>query len=284
MSQVDTAYPFGTMGKQVRNQIENNFDVKIIVTSHNSKTGLGKTTLSILMAHAWDKHGWSAEEKAFMNAYKFHNAYKESKPGSVLIFDEIEQEADARRAMSSKNVDLTQMIATDRFRNLVSIYTLPAVSMLDNRMMEMADYWVNVMKRGEAHPYKIYVNDFTGDVIRSRIGKDDKDDDGETLNWLDPNQDYPNPRKQSLVEQVRNDKEYLDDMKEENASLSREYVEKDEVDKMVEKQTEASLRDFRDSVLTDLGEHTDLSSHQLSDLECFDLSQQRINQIQRENS
>jgi len=165
--------PFGTLGHEVKRDVhQRDLDAKIIITSHNSRPGLGKTTLAIKMARDFDKNGWNADEKAFMSAHEYHNAYEDLPSGSALVFDEIEGEADSRRAMSEKNVELSQAWAQNRYRNMITICTLPSVSMLDNRMLEMSDYWINVMGRGTAHPYRVLVNDFSGKVIRKRLDDD----------------------------------------------------------------------------------------------------------------
>lgn len=266
--------PFGTLGREIRKAIADDFDAKIIITSHNSKPGLGKTTLAIMMAHAWDPHGWSAEEKAFMQAYEFHNKYMEAPEGSVLLFDEIENEADNRRSMSGKNVNLTQMLATQRFRNIVSIYTLPTVSMLDNRMMELADYWINVMKRGEAHPYKIYVNDYDGTVSRKWIGQPEAGAEGEKLRWSEPERGT----------QAYRDKRYLDSMKEDHAHLEREYVPQTDVQKQVEQAREEAQRERRDTIIRSLMAHNDVKAGAgtIADLEGVDVSRPRVHQIVNE--
>jgi hypothetical protein len=260
---------FGTVGEEIKQAIRDDFDAKIIITSHNSKPGLGKTTLAIQMAHAWDPHGWTAEEKAFMNAHEFHNAYMNEPKGSVLLFDEIENEADSRRAMSGKNVNLTQMLATQRFRNIVSIYTLPTVSMLDNRMMEMADYWINVMRRGAAHPYKIYVNDFTGNVSRKWIGQPESGADGETIHWEEPERGT----------QPYRDKQYLDQMKKDHAHIEREHVPASEVEKRVEKAREKAQRERRDEIIQSIMANDYMSAGDLAEVSGVDVSRPRVHQI-----
>lgn len=264
-------YPFGTLGQEIRERIADDYDAKIIVTSHNSQPGLGKTTLAILMARAWDPHGWSAEDKAFMNAHEFHNAYMEEPEGTVLLFDEIENEADARRAVSSKNVELSQMLATQRFRNIVSIYTLPAVSMLDSRIMELADYWINVMDRGRAHPHKIYVNDYSGEVYRKWIGQADPGTEGEIITWSDLPDDST-------------DKEYLDDLKRQHAHLEREYVPQSEVHQQIDKAVEDAKREKRDTAICELYETVDgLSQSDLASMDWVGVSQPTVQRILSES-
>lgn len=271
MAQYEVRDGFGILGDEVRSMVDKNLDCKIVLTSYNSKPGLGKTTLAILMARAWDQHGWTAKEKGFVTYEKFANAYMESPPGTVLLFDEVENEADKRRANSVENVGLSQMLATQRARNIISIYTLPAISMLDSRVMELADYWVNVgigERKGVAFPYKLRVNDFSwvqrgkSTVYPQRLGNEF------TIKW----EDLPDNDK---------DKAYLDDKKPDLNSVDREYIPISKVKSREEKAAAQAERDRRDEIINGLFgcDRVDVSTHDLAEVQGIDLSQQRISQI-----
>lgn len=252
--------PFGKLGYEVkRDVLRNDMDAKIIITSHNSRPGLGKTTLAIRMARDFDANGWSAESKAFMDAYKYHNAYEDMSSGSVLLFDEIEGEADNRRSMSHKNVELSQAWAQNRYRNMVTICTLPSVNMLDKRMLEMSDYWINVMTRGVAHPYKVFVNDYTGQVYRDRMGND------AVIQYDDlPNDD--------------DDKQLLDEKKHERrSSVDQQYYSEDELEEKMKTAREQQEMEIRNEFIRRLKTDTQLQNTEIADL--FDLSQPRVSQI-----
>lgn len=263
-------YPFGTLGKEVLGRVDDNLDCKIVVTSYSSTPGLGKTTLAIQMARQWDRHGWSAEEKSFMQYEGFYNKYMDAPPGTVLLFDEVENEADARRANSGKNVGLSQLLATQRVRNIISIYTLPAVSMLDKRIMELADYWINVgvsYQKGVAYPHRLQVNDYSWvsggtQVTPRRLGDD------EIIRFNDLPDDDP-------------DKTFLDELKDEQNHLESEYIPESEADRRVKKAEKQARRDYRDDVIQCLynDDELDLSSYDIAELDVIDLSQQRVSQI-----
>lgn len=257
--------PFGKLGSQVKQDTHNkDLDAKIIVTSHNSRPGLGKTTLAIRMARDFDKHGWSAEQKGFMSAYEYHNAYDEQPPGSVLLFDEVEGEADNRRSMSSKNVELSQAWAQNRYRNMITICTLPSVSMLDKRLLEMSDYWINVIDRGVAHPYKIYINDFNGQIIRKRL------EDNAVISYSDLPDDDP-------------DYQYLKEKKHERrTSLDQQYYSEQEHHEILKRELEDAKMDLRDDLITELYHEHNLSLREIGKLSGIDLSKQRISQIARD--
>lgn len=255
--------PFGTLGAEVKRDVhQKDLDAKIIITSHNSRPGLGKTTLAIKMARDFDRREWNANEKAFMDAHKYHNAYEDLPEGSALLFDEIEGEADNRRSMSNKNVELSQAWAQNRYRNMITICTLPSVSMLDKRMLEMSDYWINVMDRGVAHPYRVLVNDFTGNIIRSRI------DDNATIHYSDlPDSDADY---QVLTEQKH---------KRRTSIGEQQYYKESEHREAIKKAREEARMNARNDWIQALVEETDLSSGDIANLELIEVSRPRVVQI-----
>ena len=150
---------------QFRQQrLEKNRDLKVIITSRNSTTGTGKTTLALWLALNWDTN-WTADEKATLSVREYLDTYRELDPGSVLLMDEAEQ-LDARRSMSQQNVDFAEKWMMMRVRNVTSILTLPTASALDKRLKELADVRINVHRRGRARVYKITVDDHNTSEVR----------------------------------------------------------------------------------------------------------------------
>jgi len=149
-------------------------DTKIIITSRNSTTGTGKTTLAVWLALNWDQYGFTAD-KATLEPSEYINKYLETRPGEVLIMDEAEQ-LDARRSMSSQNVDFADRWQQLRYRQVDSILTLPTSSALDKRLEELADIWINVIDRGLAEVYKTTVNDRSKEINQIPL---------QTITWPD---------------------------------------------------------------------------------------------------
>jgi len=150
---------------QMRDQrLAKNRDLKVIITSRNSTTGTGKTTLAVWLALNWDPN-WTAEQKGTLSVSEYLNTYKDLEPGSVLVMDEAEQ-LDARRSMSQDNVDFAEKWMMMRVRNVTSILTLPTSSALDKRLKELADIRINVHRRGRARVYKITVDDHDTSQVR----------------------------------------------------------------------------------------------------------------------
>jgi hypothetical protein len=145
-------------------RLQKNRDLKVIITSRNSTTGTGKTTLAVWLALNWDSE-WTADEKGALSVEGYLNTYPELEPGSCLVMDEAEQ-LDARRSMSQKNVDFAEKWMMMRVRNVTSILTLPTASALDKRLKELADVRINVHRRGKARVYKITVDDHNTSEVR----------------------------------------------------------------------------------------------------------------------
>lgn len=155
--------PLGPLHRLFVKRMEEGRDLKIIITALNSQTGTGKSTLGFYLAHQWNPiytdQEWTADANATLNVNEFKNLYREQPPGSVLIMDEAEQ-LDARRHMSSDNVDFSQDWMQMRVRQVCSILTLPTVSALDSRLEELADVWINVTRRGAAIVHGIQVQSY----------------------------------------------------------------------------------------------------------------------------
>jgi len=166
IDKVDYSISGSVTGTFIQNRYAENRDAKIIITSKGSTTGLGKTTLAILLCYFADEHGWDAETKGYIDVPDYISKYKEVPEHSALLIDEIEQGADSRRAMAQDNVDLSHAWAQLRYRNIVSVATLPSVSMLDKRLMELADLWINCVEKGKAIPHYLTINDYTGKLER----------------------------------------------------------------------------------------------------------------------
>jgi len=138
--------------------------------------------------------------------------------------------------------------------------------MLDNRMLELADYWVLVRRRGLAQPYRVEVNDFNGKVQRVPIRE------GEQITFQD-------------LHHTDEDKKYLDDIKDDlvmDLAADGDRVEASEHKKKVKKAREDASRETRDKAIYDLYKHSDLSYADISDLDWVGLSTQRAHKIANE--
>lgn len=255
---------FGTMVEDARDRLSNDNDIKILIQGKNSQTGIGKTTLAIELCRVIDRNEWDAETKAFIDVQEYLNSYLDYRKGSALLLDEIGAGADSRRSTSTENVNLSQGWQMLRARNIATIATLPSTSMLDKRLLELADYWVLVKARGIAQPYRIKVNDFNARIARKPLPGE------EHIKFPDlPERDT--------------DKQYLDSIKDSKVrSGGMETIPIPEHKQQVEDAEEAAAKETRDELIKSLYQSTDMSYAKIGDIPAIDLTKQTVGQIVRE--
>lgn len=154
-------------------------DMHVIVTAA-AETGVGKTTLAFTLAMLWDQNGWT-HEKATLDPREYAALYDDVEPGSVLLLDEVEQAADARRGGSRDNVNLSQNFATKRYRQVFGLMTAPSKGWVDGRIgNDSADYWIQALEtdqgrpKGEAKVYRLRENEHYEQSYSKRV---------ETISW-----------------------------------------------------------------------------------------------------
>lgn len=162
-------FQYTTLAMLILYRLLNNRDMKILITSSGSTTGTGKTTLAIHLCR-WirqasneifnDSITWNAEDYSFVELRPYFEAYKESESGEALLMDEIEYSADKRRSMSHENLAISQAWSILRYRNVVSVATMPSTEQLDKRLLTLADVWINVVFPGRANTYYLTTDDF----------------------------------------------------------------------------------------------------------------------------
>jgi len=187
-------------------RLETGRDMHTAITAA-SETGVGKTTLAYALCVMGDMSGWSVD-KATLDPAEYAHMYDsknycsdhdgtdevplstfercseceyELPPGSWLLGDEWEQAVDARRSNSKENVEASHQVATKRYRQIFSVYTLPSKSWMDNRFSNDAiDYWIQAKEgpagkpKGEATVYRVKNNEHKGASYVEKI---------ETFSW-----------------------------------------------------------------------------------------------------
>jgi hypothetical protein len=154
-------------------RIRSGRDLKIIVTAQNSETGVGKTTFAGWLALTWNKQfagqPWHCnpdnptEGMATLNPDQYFDIVQkvgtEWPAGTTVIVDDAE-ELDARRSMQDLNVEFSQRWMLMRLKQAITIITLPSPSAIDSRLEELADVWVNVLRRGRGLIHDLRVEDY----------------------------------------------------------------------------------------------------------------------------
>lgn len=157
--------------KEYLNRMAAGRDLKVVITAA-SETGVGKTTLALVLAIMWDIHGWTPD-RATLDPREYALKYDEVPPGSVLLLDEAEQAVDKRRGMSKDNLEVSHDFAAKRYRQVVGLLTAPSRGWLDERIgIDMVDFWIQAQEddqgrpKGEAKVYRLknnehYESDYT---------------------------------------------------------------------------------------------------------------------------
>jgi len=129
-------------------------DAKILVTAKDGQTGVGKSNLCDFLGHVVDTtaDGFTPE-KITIETERFLELYGELPPGSALVMEEAEQ-FDSRRSQRTENVEGSQKWQQARVREIVALLNLPDPSMIDRRFEQLADFWINVQRRGKARVYE----------------------------------------------------------------------------------------------------------------------------------
>jgi hypothetical protein len=237
-------------------------DMNIVITAA-SETGVGKTTLAVALAFALDQHGWTADKATVAQPAQYDHKYDQARPGSVLILDEAEKAADARRGMSSESVTISQTFATKRYRQVFSILTAPSKSWIDKRLgSDAADYWMQAQEtdlgrvKGEAKVYRLRTNEHYEQDYTERT---------EVIHWpnLDGVTEFDklNERKETLLE----------------SDEGTNYVAAEDVEKAKQQAKKSASKEYRNRTIRKLAEDSDLTYSEIG--EVFDISSSRVNQV-----
>lgn len=150
-----------------------NRDLKILITASDSETGVGKTTCAGWLALNWTwtfgGEKWDAEDYGTVSPYEYFKLVPEVDAGTVLLVDDAE-ELDARRSMQDLNVKFSWWWELMRLKQLITIITLPSPASIDSRLEELADVWINILRRGQGLAHDIGVNDYgSRDVYTEKV-------------------------------------------------------------------------------------------------------------------
>lgn len=151
---------------------------RIIVDSRDAATGSGKTSLAVGLARLLSqKFGYDLETEDFVLSPSRYTERWQAHPGegqpSVLVLDELSGggAADARRAMSSSNVQLSRAWEMMRAKRVVTIVTLPHWGYADSKLQQLADYRLVCNRRpiGQFAAYEVGASFDSGDVRTRKL-------------------------------------------------------------------------------------------------------------------
>lgn len=237
-------------------------DAKCLVTAKDGQTGVGKSNFCDFAGYVTDtsKHGFGPD-KVTIDPFKFLDFYSNLPAGSAAIMEEGEQ-FDARRSNSNKNVDAAEKWQMARVREIVAFINLPSPEEIDSRFERLADYWINIQRRGQAKVYKKKIHSTKRKLYYKTL---------QTVEW--PNMDGSASFEQ--MDRLKNDR--LD------GNSASSWVRQSEVTEQVEKAEKRARKETRDAWLTALQNESQLTSREIAQLTPCDVSYSRVAQIAREN-
>lgn len=248
------------------NRLVTGRDCNILITA-GGNTGVGKTTLAVVIAKLLDQHGWSADKAAVADAAEYDRLYDTVEPGSCLILDEAEKAADSRRGMTTESVELTQTFATKRYRQVFSILTAPSKSWVESRLSDdAADVWIQALQtdmgriKGEARVYRLKNNEHSGTNFTERV------------------EYFHFPSLDGDPEFERLDERKVELLENEHTDEGKKYLDQDEVETKVRAAREEAEKETRDELIRELDERAEsLSQKDIGEL--VGLSSSRVGQI-----
>jgi hypothetical protein len=234
-------------------------DVKILLTAKDGQTGVGKSNLSDFLAHVLDTtdEGFTPQ-KTTIDPGEFIDLYQTLGEGSALVMEEGEQ-FDARRSNQHENVDASHKWMMARVREICSIVNLPSPQEIDSRFERLADYWINVLRRGKAQVYKKRVHPIKCSVYYKTC---------QMIEW--PNMDGSQTFR--AMQQAKDDRLSAEDSDD-------NYVRESEVEERIEKAKKEVRMDVRDQFLTAVYKDSELTAKEIARLPVVDVSAGRVRQI-----
>jgi hypothetical protein len=260
---VDESGIQGPFFQEIGKRKMNNRDAKVLVTADNAETGVGKSNLCDFLAYVLDTtEAGFGEKKVFIEPEEFFEAYKHLEPGSATVLEEAEQ-IDSRRAMSTKNVESSHVWQKERVRQIIALLNLPSPKMIDKRMEELADYWINVEIRGRARIYKKKIHRIRQSVYYETM---------QVIHW--PNMDGS----QTFREMDRLKWDHID------GGSGGGWVSRDEMKETIKKRVREAKSTQRDEFIQSLYNDSILTAPDISELDAVDISPSRIRSIGNETT
>jgi hypothetical protein len=236
-------------------------DAKCLVTADHGQTGVGKSNLCDFLAYVTDTtDDGFAEEKTTIDPHEFIELYSGKLPeGSAAIMEEAEQ-FDARRANAHENVDASQKWQQARVREIIAFLNLPSPSTIDKRFEELADFWINVERRGRARIYEKRIHRTKRSIYYKTL---------QTIEW--PNMDGSD----TFVHMDRLKGDMLDDTDSDDT-----WVRESEVQERVESAVEQAQTNIRDKWIRALKQEG-FKGREIAALPTVDLSTSHVLAIAR---
>ena len=233
-------------------------DAKCLVTAKDGQTGIGKSNCCDCLGYIADTTpAGFAEEKTTIDPFEFLDFYNHLPRGSATIMEEGEQ-FDARRSNSNKNVDAAEKWQMARVREIVAFVNLPSPAEIDSRFERLADYWINIERRGFARVYKKRIHPTKRQLYYETL---------QTFEW--PNMD--DSATFQHMDRLKGDR--LDEGGESS------WVRESEVRERIERAEREAREAERDRWIQSVYNLTRLSGSDVANLPACDVGRSRVSQI-----
>ncbi len=248
--------------EEYERRVSQNRDFTVLVSDWDNERGSGKTTLSIKLAQAMDRSEKGlTPSKATLTPEEMINAYSAEPHQSSLILDEAEAGMNSRDAMTTTNKVLSKMVSMARVKQKYVIFNMPASSHIDKNILDLADYWILVQRRGLARVYELNKNPFEGRTYPTPT---------QTMTWDAIDED--NPVYQSLTA------EKLDKIGSGADGESR-FISKEDHQERLEQAREAAADAKRDEIIANLLRHPRADLPQSVIGKCAGMSQSHVSNV-----
>lgn len=239
-------------------------DAKVLVTARDGQTGIGKSNCCDFLGYVSDTtpEGFS-KRKVTIETARFIELYNELPLNSALVMEEAEQ-FDSRRGMRNENVEGSQKWQQARVREIIAYLNLPDPSMIDRRFEKLADFWVNIERRGKARIYEKKIHATKKKVYYQTL---------QTLEW-------PNMDKSATFKSMDRLKDGLLDGETGNDGLIRESEAQDRIERAERK----AAQDKRDELLSSIYKETELTASDIANCSALEIGGSRIRQIAKGDS
>ena len=236
-------------------------DAKCIVTAKDGQTGVGKTNFCDFGGYVTDTSQYGfGPSKTTIDPFEFLDFYSHLPEGSAAVMEEGEQ-FDARRSNSNKNVDAAEKWQMARVREIVAFINLPSPEEIDSRFERLADYWINIQRRGQAKVYKKKIHSTKRKLYYKTL---------QTIEW--PNMD--GSASFEHMDAIKNDR--IDGNSESS------WVRESEVQDRIEQARKEAREAERDKWITSVYRHPSLTGSDVAQLPACDVSRSRVSQIATE--
>jgi hypothetical protein len=264
------AFAQSAFGQEYRKRVRQNRDLTVLISDWNNERGTGKTTLSCKLAEWCDRTSEGLiPEKGHLSPERLIGAYTGQSKGSGLVLDEAEVGVSAREAMTIVNRLLNKIVSMARVEQKYVFFNMPASSHIDKNLLDLADFWILVQKRGLARVYRLKNNPFEGQTYPSPT---------QILHW---NADLGGANVKRTYRSLSEEKQdHLDG----EGEGSTEFITVEEARKQREKAVEQARAELRDQIIARLCAHPDaagaLNQTTIGNIVC-NMSQSKVSNIKQ---